>query len=195
MSFMNFMTELPFPKELNLRWCLLTFAFVEGFWHATNLVFSALDAEEMLDNAVMRLDFYRPGAEDSNLTRLSFASAAIVARGWILMAIIGFAYAMFKRGHGYINEKLIDIYAMMNNLTIGCALIAWITLATKHRVIGEFLLQNDAVQVLDVIFDLILPLATTYMVTVFRQRMLKRERMAEKIYQEFLNIVENSSLD
>ena len=194
MMFFNFITELPFPKKINLRWFLLTLAFIEGIWHSTNMVFSALDAEEMLDNAVMRLDFYRPGAEDNNLTRLSFATAAFVARGWILMATIGLAYAVFKRGHGYINEKLIDIYAVMNNLTIGCAVIAWITLATKHRVIGEFFLQNDAVQVLDVIFDFLLPLATTYMVIVFKQRMMKRERLAEKIYKEFLDITENSSL-
>ena len=195
MMSINFITELPFPKKLNLRWFLLTLAFVEGIWHSTNMVFSALDAEEMLHNAVMRLDFYRPGAEDSNLTRLSFASAAFVARGWILMSTIGFAYAVFKRGHGYVNEKFTDIYTVMNNLTIGCAVFAWITLATKHSVIGEFLLQNDAVQVLDVLFDFLLPLATTYMVIVFKQRMMKRERMAEKIYKEFLDIPENSSLD
>ena len=189
---MKFIAELPvpwpFPKKLNLRWFLLALAFIEGIWHSTNMVFSALDAEEMLENAVMRLDFYRPGAQESNLTRLSFANAAFVARGWILMATIGFAYAVFKRGHGYINEKLINIYAVMNNLGIVCALVAWITLATKHRVIGEFLLQNDAVQVLDVIFDLLLPLATTYLGAVFKQRMMKREKMAENIYNEFKNL-------
>ena len=153
--------DLPFPKKLNLRWVLLTLAFIEGTWLAINMVFSAFDAEEMLHNAVMRLDYYRLGTDGTDLTHLFIASAATVTRGWVLMATIGFAFAVFKRGHGY--DIWINIYKAMNALTIGCALISWVILAIKPAVVGQYLLQNDGVQVLDVLFDFIVPLCTTYL--------------------------------
>lgn len=179
------MQDLPFPKKLNLRWFLLTLSFIEGIWLAINVLFSALDAEEMLHNAVMRLDYYRPGADDTDRTHLFVASLAVVTRGWVLMAAAGFAYAVFKRGHGY--DKWIDIYQVMNALTIVCALSTWIILAIKPAVIGQYLLQNDAVQVLDVMFDFILPICTTYMVLVFKQKMRQRESKAQKIYQAYIS--------
>ena len=175
------MQDLPFPKKINLRWLILTLAFIEGIWLAINMLFSGLDAEEMLHNAVMRLDYYRHGT-DTDLTHLFIASVAVVARGWILMATIGYAYAVFKRGHGY--ENLISIYQVMNALTTTAA-IAWIILAIKPAVVGPYLLQNDAVQVLDVLFDFLLPICTTYMVIVFKQKMIREERKAEKIYEAF----------
>ena len=72
----------------------------------------------------------------------------------------------------------------MNALTTTAA-IAWIILAIKPAVIGPYLLQNDAVQVLDVLFDFLLPICTTYMVIVFKQKMMREERKAEKIYEAF----------
>ena len=170
------MQALPFPKKLNLRWLLLTLSFIEGIWLTINMLFSAMDAEEMLHNAVMRIDYYRFG-QDTDPTHLLFASLAIVTRGWMLMAAIGFAYAVFKRGHGY--NLWIDIYAVMNALTILCALGSWAILAAKPAVIGPYLLQNDTVQALDIIFDFLLPIGTTYMVEVFRQNMKQREKRAK----------------
>ena len=179
------MQDLPFPKKLNLRWCLLTLSFIENIWLASNMIFSAQDAEEMLHNAVMRLDYYRPGP-DTDLTHLLFASLAVVTRGWVLMATAGFAYAVFKRGHGY--DKWIGIYQVMNTLTIVCALSSWIILATKPPVIGQYLLQNDTVQVLDVMLDGVpLQLLLNYMVIVFKQKMTQRERKAQKIYQAYIS--------
>ena len=170
------MQDLPFPKKLNLRWILLTLSFIEGIWLTVNMLFSALDAEEMLHNSVMRLDYYRYG-QDTDPTHLLFAWLAIVTRGWVLMAAIGFAYAVFKRGHGY--RPLIEIYQVMNALTILCAVGSWTILAAKPAVIGPYLLQNDTVQALDIIFDLILPIGTTYLGEVFRQNMKKREKKAK----------------
>ena len=141
-----------------------------------NILFSALDAEEMLHNSVMRLDYLRYG-QDTDPTHLLFALLAIVTRGWVLMAAIGFAYAVFKRGHGYNN--LIHIYQVMNALTILCALGSWAILAANPAVIGPYLLQNDTVQALDIIFDFLLPIGTTYMVEVFRQNMKQREKRAK----------------
>ena len=177
------MQHLPFPKKLNLRWILLTLSFIEGIWLTINMLFSALDAEGMLHNAVMRIEYYHTG-KDTDFTHLIIASLAIVTRGWVLMAAVGFSYAVFKRGHGY--EKWIDIYQVMNALTILCALASWIALAIKPAVIGQYLLQNDTVQVLDVIFDFILPICTTYMVLVFKQKMIQEKRKALKIYQDWL---------
>ena len=177
------MQDLPFPKKINLRWFLLTLSFVQGIWLTLNLVFSILDAEEMLHNAVMRLDYYRTG-NDTDLTHLIIASLAIVTRGWVLMAAIGFAYAVFKRGHGY--HKWIGIYQVMNALTILCALTTWITLAIKPAVIGKYLLQNNTVQVLDIMFDFILPICTIYMVLVFQEKMMQHRRKAEKIYRAYI---------
>ena len=173
------MQDLPFPKKLNLRWILLTLSFIEGIWLTINMLFSALDAEEMLHNAVMRLDYYRYG-QDTDMTHLIIASLAVVTRGWVLMAAIGLAYAVFKRGHGH--NIWIDIYQVMNTLTILCAMISWIVLALKPAVMGPYLLQNDTVQALDILFDFLLPIGTTYMVVVFKQRMKKREANAQKIY-------------
>ena len=176
--------DLPFPKKINLRWFLLTLSFIQGIWITINMVFSTLDAEEMLHNAVMRLDYYRSGTDDTDLTHLFIASFAIMTRGWELMATIGFAYAVFKRGHGY--DTWIYIYQVMNTLTIMCALTSWIALAITPAVIGQYLLQNDTVQVLDVMFDFIIPICTTYMVLVFQQKMMQRERKAHKIYQDYI---------
>ena len=147
------------------------------------MLFSALDAEEMLHNSVMRLDYYRSG-EDTDQTHLLFASLAIVTRGWVLIAAIGFAYAVFKRGHGY--DKWIDIYQVMNALTILCAVTCGSILAVRPAVIGPYFLQNDTVQVLDIIFDFLLPIGIAYMVVVFRQNMIQREKKAQKIYQAYL---------
>ena len=148
------------------------------------MVFSTLDAEEMLHNAVMRLDFYRSGTDDRNLTPLFIATLAIMTRGWVLMATVGFAYAVFKRGHGY--DKWVDIYQVMNALTVICALTTWIALAMKPAMIGQYFLQNDMVQVLDVMFDFIVPICTTYMVLVFKQKMMQEKRKAQKIYQAYI---------
>ena len=166
-----FPKKLPFPKKLNLRWFLLTLSFIEGIWLTINMVFSTLDAEEMLHNAVMRLDFYRSGTDDRNLTPLFIATLAIMTRGWVLMATVGFAYAVFKRGHGY--DKWVDIYQVMNALTIICALTTWIVLAIKPAMIGQYFLQNNMVQVLDVMFDFIVPvpICTTSTVLIFQQMM------------------------
>ena len=177
------MQDLPFPKKLNLRWILLTLSFIEGIWLTVNMLFSALDAEEMLHNAVMRLDYYRSG-QDTDHTHLIIASLAVVTRGWVLMAAIGFGYAVFKRGHGYNNW--IDIYQVMNALTILCAMISWIALAFKPAVMGPYLLQNDTVQALDILFDFLFPIGTTYMVLVFKQRMRQREHKAQKIYGAYM---------
>ena len=177
------MQDLPFPKKLNLRWFLLTLSFIEGIWLTVNMLFSALDAEEMLHNAVMRLDYYRYG-HDTDPTHLLFASLAIVTRGWVLMAAIGFAYAVFKRGHGY--KHWIHIYQVMSALTILCALGSWTILAATPAVIGSYLLQNDTVQALDIIFDFLLPIGITYIAEVFRQNMKRTEKKAQKIHQEYL---------
>ena len=175
--------NLPFPKKLNLRWVLLTLAFIEGIWSTINMGFSALDAEEMLHNAVMRLDYYRTGS-DTDLTHLFLATLAIVTRGWYVMATVGFAYAVFKRGHGY--DKWIYIYQVLNTLTIICAPATWIAFAIKPAVIGHYLLENDTVQVLDVMFDFILPIMTTYLVLVLEKRMIEREKKAQKILQAYM---------
>ena len=135
-----------------------------------------MDSEEMLHNSVMRLDYYRYG-QDTDPTHLLFASLAIVTRGWMLMAAIGFAYAVFKRGHGF--NIWIDIYAVMNALTILCALGSWAILAAKPAVIWPYLLQNATVQALDIILDFLLPIGTTYMVAVFKQNMKQREKRAK----------------
>ena len=127
------MQDLPFPKKLNLCWVFLTLSIIEGIWLTINMVLSALDAEEMFHSAIMHLDFYRSGTDDMNLTPLFIATLAIMTRGWVLMATVGLAYAVFKRGHGY--DKWADIYQMMNALTIICALTTWIFLAIKPAMI------------------------------------------------------------
>ena len=76
-------------------------------------------------------------------------------------------------------RPLIEIYQVMNALTILCVVGSWTILAAKPAVIGPYLLQNDTVQALDIIFDFLLPIGTTYMVEVFRQNMKQREKRAK----------------